>query len=475
MAGKNKPLPMNRIINNPRLFRRAQIVLLHRQGIQQVEIARYVDCNVNTVYRWTGRAHTDNLMDNPRSGRPSVFDENFQLRLIGFYCQEPPLSGCSRWTLRWAAKHLRKNPAHIGVTISAASIHRLLKKHNLKPHQVKYFLYISDPDFFPKMEHLLELFANPPPHLWFFDECPGIQILTRLAPDVSTEDKQRWLKEFEYNRNGTIDVMAFLDAKTGKVWGKCTYNHKSETFSEVFEEHVSNQPANERLDFVMDNLSTHCNNAFVKLVAKLSDVTCPTLKNGNERRQWLQSTDKRIVIHFTPFHGSWLNRVETWFGILNQKCLNGSFDSDEAIIKAIYEFIDIWNTLLAHPFKFNYDGTGLYQKAVCRLIRVLENQCRGPLAIKFLVKQLQLMINLITTYADKVDFKVWQRLDRLLKSCRTQLRELIELDDKPKRQQKARETLEKLLITSSNYLEQEEKSAEQERTLDEKCKQKEAA
>ncbi len=441
-------------MHDPRIFRRAQIVLLHRHGVRPAEIAQFVDCAESTVYRWGGRANTDNLMDNPRPGRLPVFDDNFQLRLISFYCQERPLAGNGHWTFRWAAEYLKANPDRLGVAISPSSIQRILNKHDLKPHQSKYFLHISDPDFFPKLEHLLELFANPPQRLWFFDECPGIQILTRIAPDMSTENKQRWLREFEYNRNATIDVMAFLEAKTGKVSAKCTFNHKSETFNAVFEEHVSNQPANVRLDFVMDNLSTHCNDAFVQLVAKLSDVLCPVLKNGKERREWLQSTDKRIVIHFTPFHGSWLNRVEIWFGILNQKCLNESYDSYEAIIAAIYEFVDIWNTLLAHPFKFKYNGAGLHQIVVRRFIRVLEDQCRGPLPIPFLVKQHLLMTNLLKTYSDKVDFNVWAQLDQLLTSREDYLRELIQLDDKPKRQQNARNALETLLKTSSEHLEE---------------------
>jgi len=32
-----------------------------------------------------------------------------------------------------------------------------------------------DPDFFPKMEHLLSLYRSPPKNLIFFDECPGIR------------------------------------------------------------------------------------------------------------------------------------------------------------------------------------------------------------------------------------------------------------------------------------------------------------
>ena len=174
--GKTAPLPMSDFVHNPRLFRRAQIISLHRHGARAAEIAWFAGCVLSTVYRWTGRSDTDNLMDDPHSGQVPVFDETLQLRFIACYCQERPLSGRGCWTLRWAAKHLKANPAILGVTPSASSIHRILKKHGLKPHQTKYFLHISDPDFFLKLDHLLKLFANPPEHLWFFDECPAVWV-----------------------------------------------------------------------------------------------------------------------------------------------------------------------------------------------------------------------------------------------------------------------------------------------------------
>jgi transposase len=38
-----------------------------------------------------------------------------------------------------------------------------------------------------------------------------------------------------------------------------------------------------------------------------------------------------IIIHFTPYHGSWLNLVEFWFGIVNKKVLNESYGSAEKL------------------------------------------------------------------------------------------------------------------------------------------------
>jgi len=66
------------------------------------------------------------------------------------------------------------------------------------------------------MEHLINLYRNPPDNLFFFDECPGIQILKRLIPDLRTDSMQKRLEEFEYIRNGTMNVLAFFNYADGK-------------------------------------------------------------------------------------------------------------------------------------------------------------------------------------------------------------------------------------------------------------------
>jgi hypothetical protein len=236
---------------------RHQIVVLHRHGIPPPEIAGFCAGAVSTVYRWTGRAANPDWRDRKRPGRPLTFSTDIQVRLMAFYCPFRPLAGSGQWTIRWAATYLQAHPEHLGVAISPARLHRRLRQHHLKPHQSKYSRQITDPDFFPKMEPLIALYTTPPKPLFFFAECPGIQILTRLAPDMRTAERQRGLKEFEYNRQGTLEVLAVLEAQTGKVFARCTFDHKSATFLELFEDHVRQQPGDARLDYVMDNLSTH--------------------------------------------------------------------------------------------------------------------------------------------------------------------------------------------------------------------------
>ena len=395
------------------------------------------------------------MYDNQRSGRPFVYSEAIQLKTTAFYCQTKPLLGdYGRWSLRTAGKHIENDPALIELPCSHSTIHRFLQKQALKPHRSKYFLQITDPDFFPKMERLIQLYLNPPEYLFNFDECPGIQILQRLAPDVQTEKTKIRLEEFEYIRNGTMDLLAFLRFKTGKVFAECRADHKIETLVEVFEKHLQTLPETEPLHYIMDNLASHSCYELCKLVAKHSNIKCPPdkeLDRALKRRQWLQSEDKRIIFHFTPFHGSWLNVVEIWFGILNQKCLKESYDSAESIHEAIYDFVDtLWNSLLAHPFTWKYDGKGLKQKVVNRLIKTLDHN-PGKLNITLMTKQFRLMLNLINDNQAEIKPESWFKLHELICLNQEKFNSIIIKDGGPIRMNNAQIALRNLTDSLSLY------------------------
>jgi hypothetical protein len=214
-------------------------VVLKTAGFTICAIADFTQFSRSKVTRiLRQQIETGGVAVLPRSGRPALYKETFKLELIGFYCQTQPFSNSGRWSLRWAAIYLAAHREILNATPSKSSIHRVLKGNSLKPHQSRYFLHITDPDFFPKMNHLLRLYDNPPQNLFFFDECPGIQILKRLLPDLRTDEMKIRLEEFEYIRNGTMNVLAFLDYKTGKVFAECQADHKTETFINVFKRHV---------------------------------------------------------------------------------------------------------------------------------------------------------------------------------------------------------------------------------------------
>lgn len=444
-----------------RATRRKAILIWATAGIAVNAIAYFLQYSVATVRRWIRRgAETDDLKDCHRCGRPRVYSGEIHLKLVAFYCQIRPLAGSGRWTLRWAALHLIEHPEPVGATPSKSTLHRVLKSNKLKPHQSRYFLHISDPEFFPKMEHLIDLYKNPPRNLFFFDESPGIQILMRLSPDLRTEETKKRLEEFEYIRNGTMDVFAFLNHADGTVYAECQAEHTTPTFLGVFGRHVSRHSPTEPLHYVMDNLSTHCGYPFCQVVAEKSGVECPPEKELNDaakRREWLQSKDKRIVIHFTPFHGSWLNLVEIWFGIMAGKILSESFGSLEQLMMAFDAFLAEWNSLLAHPFRWSYDGKGLHQKVVKRFTEMLH--AVAQIEMRTLTKQLRLMANLLNHYFTEVSEAVWNEFSSTLASRAAVIEDIIERENGPQRKKKAEQAMATLTLTLSERLNGEKAAA----------------
>jgi transposase len=445
-----------------RTIRRKSAVVLINKGFTVSAVAELVGCGVSTVSRSLKRiADTGDIVDLPRSGRPATYSETFKLELIGFYCQTQPLPNSGRWTLRWAAVHLAAHPEIINAIPSKSSIHRILKENNLKPHQSRYFLHITDPDFFPKMDHLIKLYLNPPKNLFFFDECPGIQILKRLVPDLRTDETMKRLEEFEYIRNGTMNVLAFFNHANGRVHAECHADHKTDTFLAIFKRQIAACPADEKIHYVMDNLSTHRGYPFCKTVAELSGVACPSEKelNNLERRvAWLNSADKRIIIHFTPYHGSWLNLVEFWFGIMNKKVLNGSYGSVEKLKESFDAFLEEWNTLLAHPFRWSYDGKGLHQKAVNRFTKMLK-YAANTLEITTLIKQMRLMTNLFDNYFHEVPGENWEKLLNVLRLQEATLRNSITNEEGPLKKERVEDALNSLLFVLEDYIWQNARKA----------------
>lgn len=337
----------------------------------------------------------------------------------------------------------------------------MLNRHDLKPHKNRYFLQITDPHFFEKMERLIDLYRNPPEYLFCFDECPGIQILKRLTPDLCPGDEGgmlKWVNEFEYIRNGTTDLFAFLDVNTGAVKASFHADHKKKTFIMAFLEHVKQYPEKVTLNYIMDNLASHYSYDFCQVVAKLCGIQCPDpeeLATPAKRREWLQRKDKRIIINFTPFHGSWLNMSEIVFRLVSEKVLKDSYSSPDELHKAAMAYFKEWNENWAHPFTWKYDGKGLHQKAVLRLASILEHSAT-EITLQYLTKSSLLMVNMIENYWDEVPEDVWQKLFVHIGRQKSQLSEMIKQSTQPVVSKNARNALDKLLVKITELNEDEE-------------------
>ncbi len=426
-------------------IRDGAIAALNRHGYTPRLIAWALALDLTTV----GRHIATDLPQLPeRNPAPRTIPLTLEQEsiVIAFYLQSSPLPGMQRWTLRTAAKQINADLTLLGRTVHHSTIARVLARNFLRPHKHAYFLHIRDPLFFEKMYHILWVYSRNLKNLFCFDECPNIQAISRSGPDVP-EDNGTTSRETVYRRNGTTDLFGFLHVPTGEIAAYCRPSHETETLTGVFTDHVRSQPAHEPLHYICDNLYPHFNAEFCKAVADLCQVPHPStedLSSGEKRRQWLQREDKRIVIHFLPFHGSWLNQAEVWFGMVRRYTLNdGWFESVEALIAAILAFAETWNEYMAHPFNFQYDGKGLENAVLRRFTKILSKKLE-QVDSKFLADLSLLCVRLIDHHREKIREGEWNVLAETVRCWKPDLDDIIAAEPGPIRQRRAREAFQKL-------------------------------
>lgn len=324
---------------------RARIVLLGQLGYHQDAISGMGYGCSKTVAKWIDRFRESkpiaSLSDRDRSGRPRCYQGAFRQKIIAIACQSPDelgLRGLSHWSLRDIAGFVPRF-LNSQAPVSYETVRQILKSSLLKPHRIKYYLCRTDPHFVEKASNILSLYdrhrQDPGAfHLICFDELTGIQALERKHPTLAMKPGMIERQEFEYIRHGTRCLMAGFMVATGKVFARVYTNRKRPRFMLFLDGLVDSLRDKKEIHIVLDNLNTHM---------------------GDEIDDWLQSKKGRVVLHYTPFHGSWLNQVEIWFSILKRKCLKrGVFTSTDDLKHEMLRFVGLWNRYYAHPFNWTY-------------------------------------------------------------------------------------------------------------------------
>ena len=120
----------------------------------------------------------------------------------------------------------------------------------------------------------------------------------------------------EYVREGTCSIFIFTEPLRG--W-RCSHVRKTWTALDWAEEIkyllTECYPGHEKIILVMDNLNTHVIGSLYKKYPA----------------QEARSYARRLEIHYTPKHGSWLNIAEMELNVMTRQCLARRLDSIAAI------------------------------------------------------------------------------------------------------------------------------------------------
>jgi hypothetical protein len=158
------------------------------------------------------------------------------------------------------------------------------------------------------MEDILDLYClayDPTIPLICMDELPRQLIKEKRTPLPAVPGSPRRV-DYEYERNGTANVFLFTEPLAGwrhvNVRERRTGVDWAHEIEELLEVHYPQAPF---VRLVCDNLSTH-------KIGSLYETFEPT-----EARRLA----RRLDIHYTPTHGSWLNIAEIEFSALSRQCL----------------------------------------------------------------------------------------------------------------------------------------------------------
>ena len=105
--------------------------------------------------------------------------------------------------------------------LSKDTIHRIWKRHNLKPHLVETFQLSRDQRFLEKLHDVVGLYWNPPDKALVLgvDEKSQIQALDRTQPWLPLRPGIPARQTHDYQRNRTTTLFAALSMLDGTVIG----------------------------------------------------------------------------------------------------------------------------------------------------------------------------------------------------------------------------------------------------------------
>src|ERR1700680_4747485 len=318
-----------------RLARRASIVLLAGDGLDNHKIGEILGVGRIQAGRWRDRYAADGLkaieQDLPRGGRKPKVDPAEIVRLT---TQTKP-EGATEWSTRTLA-------AVAGV--SDTTIQRIWKARGLKPHRVKRFKVSRDPKFVEKLEDIVGLYMSPPEHALVLccDEKSQVQALDRTQPGLPLKKGRAATMTHDYKRNGTTTLFAALNVLDGQVIGQCQQRHTHIEWLKFLRQIDRETPKDKTLHLIADNYATHKHPAVQAWLAK----------------------HPRFNMHFTPTSASWLNMVERFFrDITTERLRRGVFTSVPELVAAIDEYVAHHNTN-PKPFIWTKSARDILQKVI---------------------------------------------------------------------------------------------------------------
>jgi hypothetical protein len=236
----------------------------------------------------------------------------------------------------------------IATFVSASTVRRWLAQDTLKPWQHRSWIFITDPDFRPKAERVLDLYArtfNGRPlgadeYVISADEKTSIQARCRCHPTLAAGQARAMRVNHTYGRGGALTYLAAYDVHHARVFGRTEARTGIDSFMALVAQVMSQEPytSAKRVFWVVDNGSSH---------------------RGKKAADRLTAAFPNTVLVHTPVHASWLNQVEIFFSVVQRKVVAPNDFTDLAQVgNRLRAFEDRYNAT-AQPFQWKFTHSDL--------------------------------------------------------------------------------------------------------------------
>lgn len=175
------------------------------------------------------------------------------------------------------------------------------------------------------MEDVLDVYQQP-----YDPECPIIcmdekpyQLLDETRNPIPMKRGRPKREDDEYVRNGTCCIFLFTETLAG--WRhaepkehrtKVDWAHQIQRLLDI------DYPECKKIRLVMNNLNTHS-------ISSLYEAFPPEVA---------RNLAKRLEIHYTPKHGSWLNIAEIELRVMTKQCLDRKIDNISSLRAELAEW-----------------------------------------------------------------------------------------------------------------------------------------
>jgi len=154
------------------------------------------------------------------------------------------------------------------------------------------------------------------------DEMNKNLIKDKKEPEPMEPGKVR-REDYTYEKEGSANIFLACEPLSGKRYLKVTNQRTKLDFAEFIRYVLEDcYPKAEKVRLVLDNLNTH-------KLASLYEAFPP-----KKARELI----KRLELHYTPKHASWLNMAEIEFSVLVRQGLQENIATREALVQQVEQW-----------------------------------------------------------------------------------------------------------------------------------------